>query len=52
MNADNVFNNIQRKEKANKDAMAQEAARHTAVIENMHRLKALRLAAEKDGQNK
>jgi hypothetical protein len=44
MNAETVFN----KKEKQKDALAQEAARHEQVIANMHRLRDLRLAAEKE----
>jgi hypothetical protein len=44
--AESVFNRNQRREAEINDALAQEAARHEAAIENMHRLRALRLARE------
>jgi len=42
--AENVFERNQRREAEINDALRQEAARREAVIRNMHRLRALRLA--------
>lgn len=44
--AESVFNRNQRREAEITDALKQEAARHAAAIENMHRLRALRLARD------
>jgi hypothetical protein len=44
--AESVFNRNQRREAEISDALKQEAARHAAVVKNMHRLRALRLARE------
>jgi hypothetical protein len=44
--AETVFEREQRREKEINEALKIEAARHAAVIQNMHRLKALRLARE------
>jgi hypothetical protein len=48
--AESVFNRNQRREAEINDALAQEAARYEAVIENMYRLRALRLAREQQAQ--
>lgn len=42
--AESVFERHMKREAEIAGALAQEAARHAAVINNMHRLKALRLA--------
>jgi phosphopantothenate synthetase len=42
--AETLFERNQRREVEINDALKQEAARRAAVIENMHRLRALRLA--------
>jgi len=42
--AETVFSRNQRREAEINDALKQEAARHAAVVNNMHRLRALRLA--------
>ena len=47
---ESVFNRNQRREAEINDALKQEAARHAAVVTNMHRLKALRLEMEKKNQ--
>jgi len=44
--AENVFERNQRREAEINDALRQEAARREAVIRNMHRLRALRLARD------
>jgi hypothetical protein len=44
--AESVFNRNQRRESEINDALKQEAVRHAAVIENMHRLRAVRLARD------
>jgi len=46
--AETVFEREQRREKEIKDALKLEAQRHEAAIKNMQRLRALRLAREKD----
>jgi RNase P/RNase MRP subunit p30 len=48
--AESVFNRNQRREAEINDALAQEAARHEAAIENVYRLRALRLAGEQRAQ--
>ncbi len=45
--AESVFNRNQRRETEINDALKQGAVRHAAVIKNMHRLRALRLARDK-----
>jgi hypothetical protein len=45
--AESVFSRNQRREAEINDALKQEAVRHAAVIENMRRLRALRLARDK-----
>jgi hypothetical protein len=44
--AESLFARNQRRETEIDGALMQEAARHAAVIKNMHRLKALRLAPD------
>lgn len=44
--AESVFDRNQRREAELNDALAQEAARHAAVVKNMQRLKALRLSQD------
>jgi hypothetical protein len=46
--AETVFEREQRHEKEIGSALQLEAERHEAALKNMHRLKALRLAREKD----
>ena len=48
--AESVFNRNQRREAEINDALKQEAARHAAVVKNMRRLRALRLAREEKSQ--
>jgi hypothetical protein len=43
--AESIFNRNQKREAEINDALKQEAARHAAVIENMHRLRAIALGA-------
>jgi len=50
--AESVFNRNQRREAEINDALKQEAARHAAVVTNMHRLRALRLETEKKNQSR
>jgi hypothetical protein len=50
--AETVFEREQRREKEISDAMKMEAARRSAAIENMHRLKAMRLARDVKSSNK
>jgi hypothetical protein len=50
--AESVFDRNQRREAEINDALRQEAARHAAVVKNMHRLKALRLEREKKNQSR
>jgi hypothetical protein len=50
--AESAFNRSQRREAEINDALRQEAARHRAVVKNMHRLKALRLARDAKLNNK
>jgi hypothetical protein len=45
--AESLFDRNQRREAEINDALKQEAARHAAVVNNMHRLRALRLEREK-----
>jgi len=49
--AETVFERERRREKEISDALKMEAARHAAAVENMHRLKALRLAREAKANN-
>lgn len=44
--AESVFDRKRRREAEINDALKQEAARHEAVVKNMHRLRALRLAQD------
>ncbi len=44
--AESVFERKRRREAETNDALKQEAARHEAIVKNMHRLKALRLARD------
>jgi hypothetical protein len=44
--AESVFDHNRRRESEAGEALKQEAARHEAVVENMQRLKALRLARD------
>jgi hypothetical protein len=46
--SETVLERNQRREAEIKDAMKQEAARHAAAIKNMHRLRELRLARERN----
>ena len=47
---ESVFDRNQRRETEINDALEQEAARHAAVVKNMHRLRALRLAREENSK--
>jgi hypothetical protein len=47
---ENVFDRNQRREAEINEALKQEATRHAAVVKNMHRLRALRLAREEKGK--
>jgi hypothetical protein len=49
--AESLFDRNQRREAEINDALKQEAARHAAVVKNMHRLRALRLAREAKANN-
>jgi hypothetical protein len=51
LRAESVFNRNQKREAEISDALRQEAARHAAAVQNMHRLKALRLAREAKTNN-
>ena len=44
--AETVFERGQRREREISDALKLEAKRHEAVVQNMHRLRALRLSRE------
>ena len=44
--AESLFDRNQRREAEINDALKQEAARHAAAVQNMRRLRALRLARE------
>ena len=44
--AETVFEREQRREKEINEALKIEGARHAAAVQNMHRLRALRLARE------
>jgi len=44
--AESLFDRNQRREAEINDALNQEATRHAAAVQNMHRLRALRLARE------
>jgi len=46
LRVESVFNRNQRREAEINDALRQEAARHAAAVENMYRLRALRLARD------
>ena len=46
--AESQFERNQRREAEIKDALKQERARHAAAVNNMHRLRALRLARDAD----
>jgi len=50
--AESVFSRNQRREAEINDALRQEAARHEAAVENMHRLRMLRLAREAEANTK
>jgi len=50
--AESVFSRNQRREAEIDDASRQEAARHEAALENMHRLRALRLARDAEVNTK
>ena len=50
--AETIFDRSQRREAEINDALAQEAARHAAVIKNMHRLRALRLSRDQTKMGK
>ena len=49
--AESLFDRNQRREAEINDALKQEAARHAAVVKNMHRVRALRLAREAKANN-
>jgi hypothetical protein len=51
LRAESVFNRNQKREAEISDALRQEAVRHAAAVQNMHRLKALRLAREAKTNN-
>lgn len=48
--AESVFGRNKQPEAEISGALGQEAARHAAAVKNMHRLRALRLAREQQGQ--
>jgi hypothetical protein len=50
--AESAFTRTQRREAEINDALKQEATRHAAVVTNMHRLRALRLARDEKTRNK
>jgi hypothetical protein len=50
--AETVFNRNQRREAEINEALKQEAARRAAVVKNMHRLRALRLAREEKSKER
>lgn len=50
--AESVFERNERREAEISDALRQEAARHAAVVENMHRLRTLRLSRQQAETNK
>jgi len=50
--AETVFDRNQRRETEIADALKQEAARRAAVVENMHRLRAMRLAHDAKSESK
>jgi len=47
--AESVFQRNERREAEINDALKQEEARHSAVVKNMHRLRALRLSRNEKG---
>ena len=49
--AESLFDRNQRREAEISGALKQEAARHAAAVQNMHRLRALRLAQEAKANN-
>ena len=49
--AESLFDRNQRREAEINDALKQEAARHAAVVKNMHRVRVLRLAREAKANN-
>jgi hypothetical protein len=49
--AERLFARNQRREAEIDEALSREAGRHAAAVENMHRLKALRLAREAELKN-
>jgi hypothetical protein len=49
--AETVFEREQRREKEINEALKIEGARHAAAVQNMHRLRALRLAREAKANN-
>lgn len=49
--AESLFDRTQRREAEISGALKQEAARHAAAVQNMHRLRALRLAREAKANN-
>ena len=49
--AESVFDRNQRREAEINDALKQEAARHAATVQNMYRLRALRLARDAKANN-
>jgi hypothetical protein len=50
--AETIFERNQRREAEIKDALKLEAERHNAVVSNMHRLRALRLARDANSKDK
>jgi hypothetical protein len=50
--AESVFDRNQRREAELNDALAQEAARHAAVVKNMQRLRTLRLSRDQPQMRK
>ena len=51
LRAESVFNRNRKREAEINDALRQEAARHAAAVQNMHRLRTLRLAREAKANN-
>jgi len=49
--AESLFDRNQRREAEISGVLKQEAARHTAAVQNMHRLRALRLARDAKASN-
>jgi hypothetical protein len=49
--AESLFDRNQRREAKTNDALKQEAARHATAVQNMHRLRALRLARNAKANN-